>query len=222
MPFCGNCDNCLQPPEVWDGTDAARKLLSTVYRTHQSSGHHFGAAHTMDIVRGKKTEKVVQRGHDSISTFGLGAEYSEQQLRAVMRQLIAIGALHVHTEDGFSTLHLTDGSRAVLKGDVPVQLRESTSQRADKRTRSRSAPSPAAANLGQDAMVRYINLKAWRAEVAKEHNLPAYVIFHDATLAAIAEAAPQSLAQLQGISGLGVKKLEAYGPQVLRVCNGAG
>jgi ATP-dependent DNA helicase RecQ len=221
MPYCGNCDNCLNPPEVWDGTDAARKLLSTVYRCHQASGHSFGAAHTMDIVRGKKTEKVAQRGHESISTFGVGAEYSEQQLRAVMRQLIAIGALHVHTEEGFSTLHLTDGSRAVLKGDVPVQLRESTSQRADKRTRSRSAPSPAAANLGQDAMVRYINLKAWRAEVAKEHNLPAYVIFHDVTLAAIAEAAPQSLAQLQGISGLGVKKLEAYGPQVLRVCNGS-
>ena len=222
MPFCGNCDNCLNPPEVWDGTDAARKLLSTVYRCHQASGHNFGASHTMDIVRGKKTEKVVQRGHESISTFGVGAEYSEQQLRAVMRQLIAIGALHVHTEEGFSTLHLTEGSRAVLKGNVPVQLRESTSQRSDKKSRSRSAPSPAAANLGQDAMVRYINLKAWRAEVAKEHNLPAYVIFHDATLAAIAEAAPQSLADLQGISGLGVKKLEAYGEQVLRVCKGAG
>jgi ATP-dependent DNA helicase RecQ len=226
MPFCGNCDNCLNPPEVWDGTDAARKLLSTVYRTQQSSGHNFGAGHTMDIVRGKKTDKVAQRGHESISTFGLGAHYSEQQLRAVMRQLIAIGALHVHTEEGFSTLHLTEGSRAILKGDVPVQLRQSTqmhtSQRADKRTRSRSAPSPAAANLGQDAMVRYINLKAWRAEVAKEHNLPAYVIFHDATLAAIAESAPQSLGDLQGISGLGVKKLEAYGEQVLRVCKGAG
>jgi ATP-dependent DNA helicase RecQ len=221
MPFCGNCDNCLNPPEVWDGTDAARKLLSTVYRTHQISGHSFGAGHTMDIVRGKKTDKVVQRGHESISTFGLGAEYSEQQLRAVMRQLIAIGALHVHTEDGFSTLHLTEASRAVLKGEVPVQLRESTSQRGDKKSRSRSAPSPAAANLGQDAMVRYINLKAWRAEVAKEHNLPAYVIFHDATLAAIAEHAPQSLSDLQGISGLGVKKLEAYGEQVLRVCKGA-
>ena len=220
MPFCGNCDNCLNPPEVWDGTDAARKLLSTVYRTHQSSGHNFGAGHTMDIVRGKKTDKVVQRGHESISTFGLGAEYSEQQLRAVMRQLIAVGALQVHTEDGFSTLHLTDASRAVLKGDVPVQLRESTSQRTDKRTRPRTQ-SPAAANLGQDALVRYINLKAWRAEVAKEHNLPAYVIFHDATLAAIAEHAPQSLGDLQGISGLGVKKLEAYGAQVLRVCNGS-
>ena len=221
MPYCGNCDNCLNPPQVWDGTDAARKLLSTVYRTHQISGHSFGAGHTMDIVRGKKTDKVVQRGHEGISTFGLGADYSEQQLRAVMRQLIAIGALHVHTEDGFSTLHLTEASRAVLKGEVPVQLRESTSQRADKRTRSRSATSPAAANLGQDAMVRYINLKAWRAEVAKEHNLPAYVIFHDATLAAIAEHAPQNLSDLQGISGLGVKKLEAYGEQVLRVCNGA-
>ncbi|OYU31815.1 MAG: DNA helicase RecQ [Comamonadaceae bacterium PBBC2] len=221
MPFCGNCDNCLNPPQVWDGTDAARKLLSTVYRTKQISGHSFGAGHTMDIVRGKKTDKVVQRCHESLSTFGLGAEYSEQQLRAVMRQLIAIGALHVHTEDGFSTLHLTEASRAVLKGEVPVQLRESTSQRSDKKSRSRSAQSPAAANLGQDAMVRYINLKAWRAEVAKEHNLPAYVIFHDATLAAIAEHAPQSLADLQGISGLGVKKLEAYGEQVLRVCNGA-
>ena len=140
MPFCGNCDNCLHPPEVWDGTDAARKLLSTVYRCHQASGHNFGASHTMDIVRGKKTDKVVQRGHESVSTFGVGAEYSEQQLRAVMRQLIAIGALHVHTEEGFSTLHLTEGSRAVLKGDVPVQLRESTSQRSDKKAAHAARP----------------------------------------------------------------------------------
>jgi ATP-dependent DNA helicase RecQ len=218
MPFCGNCDNCLQPPEVWDGTDAARKILSTVYRTQQSNGMHFGAGHTMDIVRGKKTDKVAQRGHESLSTFGVGSDYSEQQLRAVMRQLIAIGALHVHTSEGFSTLHLSEGSRAVLRGEILVQLRESTSQRPDKRSKSRSAPSPAAANLGQDALVRFINLKAWRAEVAKEHNLPAYVIFHDATLAAIAERTPQSLADLDGISGLGVKKREAYGEQVLRVC----
>ena len=218
MPFCGNCDNCLNPPEVWDGTDAARKILSTVYRTHQHNGHHFGAGHTMDIVRGKETDKVTQWGHTTLSTFGVGANYSEQQLRGVMRQLIAIGALHVHSEDGFSTLQLTDGSRAVLKGQVAIQLRESTSQKADKRSKSRTTPGPAAANLGQDALVRFINLKAWRAEVAKEHNLPAYVIFHDATLAAIAERAPQALSELQGISGLGVKKLEAYGEQVLRVC----
>jgi ATP-dependent DNA helicase RecQ len=219
---CHNCDNCLQPPDVWDATDAARKLLSTVYRLQQSSGVSFGAGHTMDIVRGKLTDKVTQRGHQSVSTFGLGADYSESQLRAVMRQLIAIGALQVFSNEGFSTLHLTENSRAVLRGEVPVRLRESTSLHADKRsrTRSRTTPGPAAANLGQDAMVRFINLKSWRAEVAKAHNLPAYVIFHDATLAAIAERAPQSLADLQHISGLGTRKLEAYGAAVLAVITG--
>ncbi len=216
---CGNCDNCLHPPEVWDATDAARKLLSTVYRLQQSSGVTFGAGHTMDIVRGKRTDKVVQRGHEAVSTFGLGADYSESQLRAVMRQLIAVGALQVFTSEGFSTLHLTEGSRAVLRGEVPVRLRESTSQRPEKR--SRAVPAPVAANLGQDAMVRFINLKSWRSEVAKAHNLPAYVIFHDATLAAIAERAPRSLADLQHISGLGTRKLEAYGDAVLAVITGA-
>jgi ATP-dependent DNA helicase RecQ len=224
MPYCGNCDNCLQPPEVWDGTDAARKLLSTVYRCQQASRSGFGAAHTMDIVRGKLTEKVQQRGHDTLSTFGVGSEYSEQQLRAVLRQLIALGALHVRSEDGFNTLELTEGSRAVLRGEQSVLLRESvTAEKPARgsRGRQRSAPSVAAASLGPDAMVRFINLKAWRAEVAKEHNLPAYVIFHDATLAAVAEAAPQSLADLQGITGIGAKKLEAYGEQVLQVCRAA-
>jgi len=214
---CHNCDNCLQPPEVWDATDAARKLLSTVYRLQQTSGAAFGAGHTLDIVRGKRTEKVVQRGHETVSTFGLGADYSESQLRAVMRQLIAVGALQVFTSEGFNTLHLTEASRAVLRGEVPVRLRESTHQRPEKRSRSRTAPAPVAANLGQDAMVRFINLKSWRAEVAKAHNLPAYVIFHDATLAAIAERAPRSLADLQQISGLGTRKLEAYGEAVLAV-----
>jgi len=217
---CHNCDNCLQPPDVWDATDAARKLLSTVYRLHQTSGVSFGAGHTMDIVRGKLTDKVTQRGHQSVSTFGLGADYTEAQLRAVMRQLIAIGALHVHNNEGFSTLHLTADSRPVLRGEVPVRLRQSSSQRPDKRSRNRTALAPAAASLGQDAMVRFINLKSWRAEVAKAHNLPAYVIFHDATLAAIAERSPQSLADLQHISGLGTRKLEAYGEAVLAVIMG--
>jgi len=192
-----------------------------VYRLHQTSGFAFGAGHTMDIVRGKLTDKVTQRGHQSVSTFGLGADYSESQLRAVMRQLIAIGALHVHNSDGFSTLHLSENSRAVLRGEVPVRLRESTSQKGVKRSRSRAVAAPAAASLGQEAMVRFINLKSWRAEVAKEHNLPAYVIFHDATLAAIAERAPQSLSDLQHISGLGTRKLEAYGEAVLAVIMGA-
>jgi ATP-dependent DNA helicase RecQ len=215
---CGNCDNCLNPPAVWDGTDAARKLLSTVFRAEQHSGFSFGAGHIMDILRGKATEKVAQYGHTQLSTFGIGANFSEVQLRGVLRQLIAMGALNVQGQV-FNTLQLTEGSRAVLKGEVSVQLRESLSQKPEKRSRKPQAPGPAAANLSQDALVRYINLKAWRAEVAKEHNLPAYVIFHDATLAAIAAASPQSLEDLQGISGLGVKKLEAYGQDVLRICS---
>jgi ATP-dependent DNA helicase RecQ len=214
---CGNCDNCLNPPAVWDGTDAARKLLSTVFRAQQHSGFSFGAGHIMDILRGKSTEKVAQYGHTQLSTFGIGAHFSEVQLRGVLRQLIAMGALNVQGQV-FNTLQLTEGSRAVLRGEISVLLRESLSQKPEKRTRKPQAPGPAAANLGQDALVRYINLKAWRSEVAKEHNLPAYVIFHDATLAHIAAAAPQSLTDLQGISGLGVKKLEAYGQEVLRIC----
>ena len=122
---CGNCDNCLNPPAVWDGTDAARKLLSTIYRIQQASGMSFGTGHLMDIVRGKVTDKVTQYGHETLSTFGLGADFSEQQLRGVLRQLIAVGAVAVHGE--FSTLQLTPASRPVLKGELPVMLRESVS-----------------------------------------------------------------------------------------------
>jgi ATP-dependent DNA helicase RecQ len=219
---CGNCDNCLQPPQVWDGTDAARKLLSTIYRVQQQSGISFGAGHVMDILRGKKTEKVAQFGHDSLSTFGIGAEFSEAQLRGVLRQLIATGALAVDGQ-AFNTLQLTDGSRAVLRGETQVRLRESISLPARSRRRS-GAPKTApavAAGLTPDGQVRFTALRAWRAEVAREHNLPSYVIFHDATLAAIAALAPRTLAQLQGISGIGAKKLEAYGDEVLRVVSAA-
>jgi superfamily II DNA helicase RecQ len=129
----------LNPPAVWDGTDAARKLLSTVFRAQQHSGFSFGAGHIMDILRGKATEKVTQYGHDQLSTFGIGANFSEIQLRGVLRQLIAMGALNV---DGqvFNTLQLTEGSRAVLKGEVSVQLRESLSQKPEKRSRKPQAP----------------------------------------------------------------------------------
>lgn len=223
---CGNCDNCLTPPELWDGTEAAQMLLSTVYWIRKQQGIGYGAGHIMDVVRGKDTEKVQQKGHDGLSTFGRGAQYSEVQLRGVLRQLIAIGALHVDAEK-FNTLQLTEGSRAVLKGEVPVRLRASISAPPAKRTRSRSGGSsspgstaPAAAALDTTGQARFAALKTWRAEVAKAHNLPAYVIFHDATLAAIAERAPASLADLQGISGIGASKLEKYGEDVLRVCGG--
>ena len=223
---CGNCDNCIAPPAVWDGTDAARKLLSTIYRVHEASGLTFGVGHLMDIVRGKLTDKVRQFGHDKLSTFSLGAQYSEAQLRAVARQLLALGAVGVHRvamENGhsFDTLTLSHGSRPVLRGEQTVMLREASAHAAPKKARRAAAPPVAAANLGADAQVRFINLKAWRAEVARAHNLPAYVIFHDATLAAIAERNPASLGELEGISGMGAKKLEAYGAEVLRVC-GAG
>lgn len=219
---CGNCDNCLAPPAIWDGTDAARKLLSTIYRVQQQSGITFGAGHIMDIVRGKSTEKVAQFGHERVSTFGIGADYSEAQLRGVLRQLIATGALAVSGE--FNTLQLTDGSRAVLRGDQPVQLRESVSAPAERRrkgARGDGATPAVAAGLTGDAQQRFAALKAWRAEVARAHNLPAYVIFHDATLAAIAALAPRTLGELQGVSGIGAKKLDAYGDEVLRVVQAA-
>ncbi|MBE2263307.1 MAG: RecQ family ATP-dependent DNA helicase, partial [Burkholderiaceae bacterium] len=227
---CRNCDNCLSPPQTWDGTDAARKLLSTIYRVQQASGISFGAGHIMDILRGKTTDKVTQFGHDTLSTFGLGATFSEQQLRGVLRQLMAMGALGLHKVEltsgqSFDTLTLTEASRAVLKGELPVKLRESTASPPERRPRreksgARSTP-PAAAALDEAALARFAALKAWRAEVAREHNLPAYVIFHDATLAAVAERCPQTLDELGSISGMGVKKLEAYGTEVLRVCGTA-
>src|SRR5512133_795820 len=208
---CGNCDNCVSPPAIWDGTDAARKLLSTSYRVQQASGIAFGAGHLMDIVRGKNTDKVAQFGHEHLSTFGVGAQFSESQLRGVLRQLIATGALSVDTQ-GFNTLKLTEGSRAVLKGETAVRLRESVSVPAEARRRKGGAKAPApavAAGLTDAGQARFAALKAWRAEVARQHNLPAYVIFHDATLAAIAALAPRSLDDLQGVSGIGAKKLEA-------------
>lgn len=216
---CGNCDNCLNPPQVWDGTEAARMLLSTVYRVQQANGLHFGAGHLMDILRGKDTEKVRQYRHEQLSTFGIGAAYSEVQLRGVLRQLIATGALAVDAS-AFNTLHLTEGSRAVLKGERQVLLRESVSQPAGRTRRERgakAAPSVAAAGLTGDGQRRFEALRAWRAQAAKEHNLPAYVIFHDATLAAIAALDPRSLRELEGVSGIGAKKLETYGPAVVDV-----
>ncbi|WP_408596807.1 DNA helicase RecQ [Limnohabitans sp.] len=220
--FCGNCDNCLQPPEIWDGTEAARMLLSTIYRVQQQSGISFGAGHLMDILRGKSTEKVQQYGHQALSTFGIGAHFTEVQLRGVLRQLIAIGALGVDAQ-AFSTLYLTEASRAVLKGDVTVRLRASVSSPADRKAKrgASTAAKPAPVELDAQGQLRYAALKAWRAEVAKAHNLPAYVIFHDATLGAIAQAGPDSLEALQGIAGIGAKKLEAYGQEVLRVVNHA-
>ncbi|MES2398715.1 MAG: DNA helicase RecQ [Pseudomonadota bacterium] len=217
---CGNCDNCLNPPKVWDATEPARKMLSCIYRVQQASGINFGAGHLMDILRGKPTEKVVQYQHDKLSTFGIGADLGEAQWRAVLRQLIAKNMVRVDV-DAFNTLQLLPDARQVLKGETAVMLREQLA--ADKTSRSKKATKTsvkgmAEAALNAGALERLARLKAWRAEVAREHNLPAFVIFHDSTLRALAERAPTSMDELEGIAGMGIKKLEAYGADVLRVC----
>jgi ATP-dependent DNA helicase RecQ len=218
---CMNCDNCLNPPAVWDATDAARKMLSCIYRVQQATGISFGAGHIMDILRGKATDKVAQYAHDKLSTFGIGADLAEAQWRGVLRQLIAKNMVRVDSE-AFSTLELLPDARAVLRGEVSLMLREQAAGAGSKKRSSKptktSVKGMAEASLNAGALERLGRLKAWRAEVAREHNLPAFVIFHDATLRAIAEQAPQSLADLEGISGMGSKKLHAYGAEVIRVC----
>jgi ATP-dependent DNA helicase RecQ len=214
---CGNCDNCLSPPATWNATDAARKMLSCIYRLREASGVGYGAGHLIDVLRGKATDKVQQRGHERLSTFGVGAELDDTRWRAVLRQLVALG--HVVTEGEYNTLALAGGARAVLRGEVTLQLKL-PAEPAPKRARAsrRAAGAPAApADLDAESQARFAALKGWRTEVAREHALPAYVIFHDATLAEMARRAPASLDELGLISGVGAKKLEAYGQALLRV-----
>ena len=217
---CGNCDNCITPPATWDATEAARKALSCVFRFHQHGGQRFGAVHLIDVLRGKQTDKVAQHGHTELSTFGIGADLSEQQWRAVLRQLIALG--HLHAEGEYGTLELTESARSVLKGEVQLLLRQPSEikRSRDSRGSGKSKAPPIA--LDALATLRYDALKAWRASVAKEHNVPAYVVFHDAVLAEMASTEPKTLSDLRGISGVGEKKLEAYGMQILRALDEAG
>jgi ATP-dependent DNA helicase RecQ len=214
------CDNCLAPPDTWDATEAARKALSCIYRFHQHGGQRFGAGHLIDVLRGKATDKVAQHHHERLSTFGIGADLAETQWRAVLRQLIALG--HLRTEGEYNTLEPTASAREVLRGEVGMLLR--VPAEAPRRARGMSGKATpraarAAVPLALDAagLARFASLKAWRTEVARAHNLPPYVVFHDATLAEMARSGPTSLVELSGISGVGAKKLEAYGREILRV-----
>ncbi|MCU0966032.1 MAG: DNA helicase RecQ [Burkholderiaceae bacterium] len=220
---CGNCDNCLQPPATWDATEAARKALSCVYRFQKHGGMSFGAVHLIDVLRGKATDKVAQHHHDRLSTFGIGADLGEAQWRSVLRQLIALG--HLRAEGEFNTLALTESSREVLRGGLQLLLRvpqvaarRGERGKAGRTPRGRALP----ATMDEPAQRRFAALKAWRAEVANAHNLPAFVVFHDATLAQMAQEAPATLDALAGISGVGAKKLQAYGEEILRVLGGIG
>ena len=213
------CDNCRQPPATWDATEAARKALSCIYRFHQQGGQRFGAVHLIDVLRGKPTEKVAQYGHAALSTFGIGADIAEAQWRSVIRQLIALG--HLQAEGEFNTLELTESSRAVLRGEVQLLLRlpEVKPKRGKGSRVGATGRGKGRTMLSLDAeeLARFEVLKAWRSEVAREHNVPAYVVFNDATLAEMAQLVPESLAALAQIGGVGAKKLEVYGPAILRL-----
>ncbi len=211
---CGNCDNCLHPIASWDATVAAQKALSCVYRT----GQRFGAAHLIDILRGSDGERIRQFGHDQLSTFGIGTDLDARTWRSVFRQLVANGLLAVDAE-GFGGLHLTDASRAVLTGRQTVQLRrENPAPR--ERDRDRSQRSGLSVLPGD--LPLFNALRELRAGLAREQNVPAYVIFHDSTLRSIAEHRPQTLDQLARIGGIGGTKLDRYGGPVLETVREAG
>jgi ATP-dependent DNA helicase RecQ len=212
---CGNCDTCLTPPESWDGTVAAQKLLSTVFRLKSERRQRFGAGQVIDILLGKKTPKVTQFDHDSLSVFGVGAELGDVEWRGVVRQLLAQELLMV--EGDFSTLALTPASGPVLRGEHQVMLRrepEKTARAPKPRSQSGQA-GQAQDELPEHAVPLFERLRAWRGVTAKEQGVPAYVVFHDATLRQIASQPPTTLAALGGISGVGENKLAKYGQQIL-------
>ncbi|WP_455354494.1 DNA helicase RecQ [Streptomyces sp. SYSU K217416] len=210
---CGNCDTCLTPPESWDGTVAAQKLLSTVVRLKRERGQKFGAGQIADILLGRKTAKVIQFDHDALSVFGIGTELREAEWRGVVRQLLAQGLIAVEGEYG--TLVLTEASGEVLGGRREVALRREPEKRARAAKTSTAKRGAAPVDLPAGAVPVFEALRAWRAATAKEQGVPAYVIFHDATLREIATTAPTGLAELGTVSGVGENKLAKYGEQVL-------
>jgi len=204
---CGNCDNCLEPPQTWDATVAAQKALSCVHRT----GQRFGVSYLVDVLLGKEHERIRRFGHDTLSTYGIGTELNQSQWRDLYRQLIAHGLLAVDLE-GYGGLHLTEDSRPVLRGEKKLLLRKQVrSSRSERRERKHGRPVDDAHRTLWEA------LRATRQALAEEQGIPAYMIFHDATLMAMIEQRPQTLAQLATISGIGERKLEAYGETFLEI-----
>jgi ATP-dependent DNA helicase RecQ len=209
---CGNCDTCLTPPETWDATVPAQKVLSTVVRLDRERRQKFGAGHIVDILLGKKNAKVIQFDHDSLKVFGIGTELRDVEWRGVVRQLLAQGLIAVESNHG--TLVLTDESAGVLRGERRVMMRREAERPVAKAAKTAKA-AKAQVELPAEAMPIFERLRAWRAATAKEQGVPAYVIFHDATLREIATALPASLAELGRVNGVGENKLAKYGEQVL-------
>jgi ATP-dependent DNA helicase RecQ len=208
---CGNCDTCLEPPETWDATEAMQKALSCIYRT----GQRFGAVHLIDVLRGRDSERVRQWGHERLGVFGIGADIDESAWRGVFRQLVALG-LARPDHASYGALRLTEASRPVLRGERRIAMRR-VAPRKDKSTARRRASMAGSADLTAADAVLLARLKAWRAAQAREQSVPAYVIFHDATLAAIAAERPADAGALSAIDGIGARKLERYGRSLLEL-----
>jgi ATP-dependent DNA helicase RecQ len=210
---CNNCDICLYPPTAYNGTVTVQKLLSAIYRVDQ----RFGANHVIDVLRGIESEKIKQWQHERLSTFGIGVEFSEAEWRAVLRQTIALGLVIVD-HDAYHALKLTDKARPVLRGEEIVQLRQY--QKPIKTKRIYNKPhADIGADLSPQEQILFDKLRWWRVETARKHNVPAYVILHDATLREIAKGKPNSLYALRGVSGVGEKKLETYGDEIVTLIN---
>jgi ATP-dependent DNA helicase RecQ len=232
---CGNCDTCLVPPQSWDGTVATQKFLSAVYRLKHERGRQYGAGHVIDILLGRQTPRVTQQRHDTLTVFGVGTELREAEWRGVVRQLLAQGLLAVEGEYG--TLRLTGASSEVLRKQRQVLLRREPERPAGSR-RARAAAGAGAGRAGAgragagtagraataeltgEAVERFETLRSWRAATAKEQGVPAYVVFHDATLREIAATRPASLAELSRVNGVGENKLAKYGQQILDALEG--
>ncbi len=210
---CGNCDTCLQPADTWDGLIPAQKLLSTIVRLKRERNQAFGAGHLVDILRGASTDRIRQQGHDALATYGLGADLTDQDWRSVIRQLLARGVIVAQGEYG--VLAVGEEGAAVLRGEAPVPLRRDVLGRGGGASRTRKAAATEAVAEGDRDL--FEALRAWRAGAAKEQGVPAYIVFGDATLRALADRRPASVAALEGITGIGAKKREAYGDAVLAV-----
>ena len=220
---CGNCDTCLSPPESWDATVAAQKLLSTVVRLDRERNQRFGAGHLIDILRGKTTDRTTQWRHSEISTWGIGQELGEQQWRGVVRQLLAQDLLAVNS-DGYGTLGVTPASAEVLAGRQNVSLRveaevkpRTTTSGGASGGSKRAKAAAAVADLGPTDAALFEKLREWRSGESREQGVPAYIVFGDATLRGIAAARPDSLAAAGTISGIGEAKLEKYGAAILSI-----
>ena len=216
--MCGNCDNCLQPVRTWDATEVARKALSCVYR----SGQRFGAAHLIDVLRGADTDKVRQFRHHELSTYGIGAELDATTWRSVFRQLVVAGLLEVDAE-GHGSLRLGQAARPVLRGERQLQLREDVRRKAGRGTGA-GGERRSGSTLHVDAGDRplFDALRGWRGQLAREQNVPAYVIFHDRTLRDIAQLRPASISELARVGGIGGGKLARYGEAVLEIVREQG